>query len=90
MSARQIRPTGKRLLVKPIPAPRTTASGLHLAEHWQQPTGQAHVIAVGGSVKEIAPGHQVVYSWINGRDVEHDGQLMRLLHQDEVLGLIES
>lgn len=88
MSARQIKPIGNRILVCPLRPPEKSAGGLHLPEQWQQPTGHGIVLSVGSEVKEIKAGDRVVYSWINGRDVEHAGQMTRLLDEREVLAII--
>ncbi len=85
MSARKLRPLGKHLIVLPTPAPEQTAGGLVLPSQWLQPTGQATVIAVGNLVTDVKAGDTVFYSWINGTDVEHEGQKMRLLDRDEIL-----
>lgn len=90
MSAKRYRPTGQRLLVVPTPAPEKTSGGIHLPGQWAQPTGQATVVATGGMVTDLKPGDTVFYAWIDGREVEHDGRMMRLLHQNEILAVSEN
>lgn len=41
-----LRPLGDRVLIKPEAQPTTTASGLHLSEHWK-PEQTGTVVAVG-------------------------------------------
>jgi co-chaperonin GroES (HSP10) len=85
MSARKLRPTGKRLLVLPAPPPERTATGILLAQSWQQPTGQGTVVAVGNQVEDLQPGDTVFYSWVHGQEVIHEERVMRLLHREEIL-----
>lgn len=88
MSARKLIPIGKRVLIDPLPAADQSAGGILMPEQWKQPSNQGRVVAVGKGVELLQPGDTVFYSWINGREVEHEGRILRLLHVEEILGLI--
>jgi len=88
MSARTLRPTGKRVLVLPDVPPKQSAGGITMVEAYQRPQGQGTVIAVGGQVQDLKPGDRVAYSWINGIEVEQEDRTLRLLYVDEILGLL--
>lgn len=85
----KIRPTGSRVLIAPIDVPLKTHGGILLAEGWQQPSGQAVVIAVGARVQDenLKPGARVFYSWIDALEVQHAGQKCRLLFESQILGV---
>ncbi len=60
-----------------------------LPESYQTPSGQAVILAVGGRVMDesLKPGAVVFYSWINGREVEHNEQKCVLLDVPNILGV---
>lgn len=87
MSARKLRPIGKRLLVEPLPAADKSAGGIMMPETYKLPSGRAKVVAVGAKVEDIRPGDRVIYSWINGIPVEHEDRTLRLLQLEEILGV---
>lgn len=87
MSARKLRPVGKRLLVDPLPAADKTECGILIPGHYLQPSGRATVVSVGNKVEDIRPGDRVIYSWINGVDVQHEDRTLRLLRVEEILGV---
>lgn len=89
MSARTLRPTGKKILVKPLAVASKTEGGLLLAENWQTPSGQAVVVAIGLEIDEpdLKPGATVIFNWMSGVEVEHDGEKCKILRMDELLGV---
>lgn len=89
MSARKLRPTGKRVLIRPQEPAEQTAGGVLLPVAYQQPATQGWVVAIGGRVEQLKPGMLVAYSWINGIEVEHEGKRLRLLPEDGVQAILE-
>jgi co-chaperonin GroES (HSP10) len=47
------------------------------------------VVCVGSGVDEadLKAGSRVFYNWIHGREVQVDGQSLRLLETEEILGV---
>lgn len=88
MSARNIKACGSHVLVDPLPPEQKTTGGILLAPQYEQPSNYGRVLSFGPKVTELQPGDKVVYSWINGREIEHDGKLLRLLDIGNILGVI--
>ena len=98
MSARTIRPTGNKILVKPLPVATHTEGGIELPVAYQQPSGQGIVLAVGpgkhdrkGNLipTDVKTGDKVIYSWINGVELEGETGNLVLLDKNSILGIAQ-
>ena len=80
-----IKPIADLVLAKSDPAQTKTAGGLYLAEKSQEKPKTATVEAVGGKVKDIKVGDQIIYESYSGTDITHNNQDYVLVREDKVL-----
>jgi co-chaperonin GroES (HSP10) len=86
MSARKLRPTGNKVLVRPVPVATHSESGLiELPVAYHQPSGQGIVLAVGPLATDLSPGDKVLYSWIDAKELEDDRVV--ILDQKSIIGI---
>ena len=90
-----IRPTGNKVLVRPLPPATHTAGGIELPLAYMQPSGQGLVLAAGPGTydrkgnfipTELQPGDRVMFSWINGVEINEQGD--KILTPAEILALM--
>ncbi len=82
-------PLGGRVLIKPLQPPDTTDSGLVLVQDWK-PETMGEILAVPETGAEVAVGDVVLFSWQDGQDVLIEGERVLLLHQDDLLAVVEA
>lgn len=93
MTAVDLVPLGARVLVEPL-APKTiTASGIELIEHYH-PETMGRVVRCGETVPPlppdaVQPGDVVLFSWQAGQELLLDQQRYLMLHQDDLLAIVE-
>ena len=91
-----IKPLEDRVLVQPLEAEQTTASGLVIPDTAKEKPQEGKVIAVGPGRFEdgkrlpldIAEGDIVVYSKYGGTEVKYDGQEYLILSARDVLAIV--
>ena len=91
-----IKPLEDRILVQPLEAEQTTASGLVIPDTAKEKPQEGKVIAVGPGRFEdgkrlpldIAEGDVVVYSKYGGTEVKYDGQEYLILSARDVLAIV--
>ena len=91
-----IKPLEDRVLVQPLKAEQTTASGLVIPDTAKEKPQEGKVIAVGPGRFEdgkrlpldIAEGDVVVYSKYGGTEVKYDGQEYLILSARDVLAIV--
>lgn len=88
-----IKPLASRVLVKPVAAEETTASGIILAASAQEKPEVSEVIAVGpGTEKEpmtVKAGDKVIISKYSGTQVKLDGVEYTIADIKDVLAVVE-
>ena len=94
-----IKPLEDRIVVKPLEAEQTTASGLVIPDTAKEKPQEGKVLAVGpGRFDEdgdkripldIKVGDVVIYSKYGGTEVKYDGQDFLLLSARDVLAIVE-
>jgi len=96
--AATIKPLEDRILVQPLEAETTTASGLVIPETAKEKPQEGKVLAVGpGRVDDkgvrvpmdIAVGDIVIYSKYGGTEVKYAGDELLLLNARDVLAIVE-
>ncbi len=94
----KLKPLGDRVVLKPIEAEETTASGIVIPGKEKEKPQQAEVIAVGpgGMVDgkeirmEVKKGQKVIYSKYSGTEVELDDKnKVIVVRQNDILAIIE-
>ena len=96
--AKELRPLGDRLVVKPADREETTASGLVLPDTAAEKPQQGTVVAVGpGQVTEegktipveVNKGETVIYAKFAGTEYSLDDQEVLILRESDVLAVVE-
>ena len=82
-----------KVLVKPYEAEAKTASGIIIPDSAKEKPRQGKVILVGAAKKdedmEVKKGDEVLYGKYSGTEVKVDGDELLIMHQDDILGIIE-
>ena len=94
-----IKPLEDRIVVQPLAAEQTTASGLVIPDTAKEKPQEGEVIAVGpGRFNEdgdervpmdIKVGDKVIYSKYGGTEVKYGGQELLILSARDVLAIVE-
>ena len=94
----KLKPLGDRVVLKPLEAEETTASGIVLPGKDKEKPQQAEVLEVGPGgmidgkeVKmEVKKGQKVIYSKYSGTEVElDDKEKVIVVKQSDILAVIE-
>ena len=92
-----IKPLEDRVLVQPLDAEQTTASGLVIPDTAKEKPQEGKVLAVGPGRFEdgqrlpldIAEGDIVVYSKYGGTEVKYNGEEYLILSARDVLAIVQ-
>ncbi|MCS7232264.1 MAG: co-chaperone GroES [Elusimicrobiota bacterium] len=94
----KIRPLGDRVLVKPLEEKEVKKGNIIIPDTAKEKPQQGEVIAVGkGKLTEdgkllpmdVKVGDKVLYGKYSGTEIKIEGQEYLILHQDDILGIIE-
>lgn len=90
---------GNRVLLRPIPAPTMTPSGIALPDVAQDGPTTATVVSVGDGPRtddgcgyvpiEMKPGQKVAIATRVGDEIEVDGEKLIVMLAGDVLGVLE-
>ena len=93
-----IKPLEDRIVVLPLDAEQTTASGLVIPDTAKEKPQEGKVVAVGpgrfdddGENRipvDISVGDTVIYGKYGGSDIEVDGQEMKILRESDILAKV--
>ena len=93
-----IRPLDDRVLVKPDEAETITAGGIVLPDAAKDKPTRGQVVAVGagrllknGKRRAVAvkPGDTVIYGKYSGSDIRLNGEEMKIVREEDLLGRVE-
>ncbi|MDD6880010.1 MAG: co-chaperone GroES [Firmicutes bacterium] len=88
-----IKPLGDRVVIKKVEAQETTQGGLILTSAAKEQPQVAEVVAVGPGTKdvemELKVGDKVIFSKYGGAEVKYQGEEYTIMHQSEILAVIE-
>ena len=92
-----ITPLEDRVLVRPLDAEQTTASGLVIPDTAKEKPQEGEVLAVGPGRFEdgqrlpldVAVGDKVIYSKYGGTEVKYNGEEYLILSSRDVLAVLE-
>lgn len=93
-----IKPLEDRIVVQPVEAEQTTASGLVIPDTAKEKPQEGKVVAVGpGRVDDkgnrvpvdVAEGDVVIYSKYGGTEVKYGGEEFLVLSARDVLAIVE-
>jgi chaperonin GroES len=92
-----IQPLEDRIVVKPLDAEQTTASGLVIPDTAKEKPQEGEVVAIGpGRIDDngnrvpldVSAGDKVIYSKYGGTEVKHGGEEYLILSARDVLAKI--
>ena len=91
-----IKPLEDRILVKPLDAEQTTASGLVIPDTAKEKPQEGEVLAVGPGRFEdgqrlpldVTVGDKVIYSKYGGTEVKYNGEEYLILSARDVLAIV--
>ncbi|MBK7821748.1 MAG: co-chaperone GroES [Tessaracoccus sp.] len=95
--ATTIKPLEDRILIKPLEAVQTTASGLVIPDTAKEKPQEGEVVATGpGRIDDkgnrvpldVAEGDVVIFSKYGGTEVKYDGQEYLLLNARDILAVV--
>lgn len=88
-----IKPLGDRVAIKKVDAEEKTQGGLILTSSAKEEPQIAGVVAVGPGTKddamELKVGDKVIFPKYGGTEVKYNGEEYIILHQSDVLAVIE-
>ena len=96
--ALKVKPLDDRVVVKPLDAEEVTAGGIVLPDTAKEKPQKGTVVAVGpgklldsGKRTEVAvkKGDVVLYGKYSGSDIKTEGEELKILHETDLLGLVE-
>jgi len=88
----KIQPLGERVLIEPMAAETTTASGIIIPDTAKEKPSRGKVIAAGktadGKELEVKAGDTVLYGKFVGTEVELEGVQYLIMEQSDILAII--
>jgi chaperonin GroES len=96
--AQKIRPLHDRIIVERISADEVSKGGIIIPETAREKPVEGRIIAVGkgailadGTVRplDVRTGDRVMFAKHAGTEVTVDGSKLTMLHEEEILGVIE-
>ena len=92
MSKINIKPLADRVLVQPLEAETTTASGLIIPDSAQEKQQKGTVIAIGNGTKDepmnVKVGDTVLYGKYGGTELVLDGTEHLIMRESEILAIV--
>jgi chaperonin GroES len=94
----KIKPLGDRVIVKPLEEKEVKKGNIIIPDTAKEKPQQGEVITVGkGKMTddgkllpmEVKVGDKVLYGKYSGTEIKIDGQEYLILHQDDILGIVE-
>lgn len=88
----KVTPLADRVLVRPVAAETTTASGFIIPDSAKEKPLKGEVLAVGQGTKDeqmvLKAGDQVLYGKYAGTEIELDGEKLLIMRQSDVLAIL--
>src|SRR5258706_1709040 len=97
-TAVRLRPLGDRVIVRPIEKKDEVRGGLIIPDTAKEKPQEGEIIAAGkGKISEdgklipmdVKAGDRILYGKYSGTEVKIEGQEYLIMHQDDILGLLE-
>ncbi|PKP14459.1 MAG: co-chaperone GroES [Bacteroidetes bacterium HGW-Bacteroidetes-3] len=92
MSEINIKPLSDRVLVKPLPAEKTTASGLIIPDSAKEKQQKGTVIAIGNGLKDepmtVKIGDTVLFGKYAGTELVVDGTEYLIMRESDILAIV--
>lgn len=92
MSKINIKPLADRVLVQPVEAETTTASGLIIPDSAKEKQQKGTVLAVGNGTKDepmtVKVGDTILYGKYAGTELDLDGSEYLIMRESDILAII--
>lgn len=92
MSEINIKPLADRVLVKPLPAEKTTASGLIIPDSAKEKQQKGTVIAIGNGLKDepmtVKVGDTVLFGKYAGTELVVDATEYLIMRESDILAIV--
>jgi chaperonin GroES len=92
MSKINIKPLADRVLVKPLPAEKTTASGLIIPDSAKEKQQKGTVIAIGNGLKDepmtVKIGDIVLFGKYSGTELVVDSTEYLIMREADILAIV--
>ncbi len=92
MSKINIKPLGDRVVLKPLEAETTTASGLIIPDSAKEKQQKGTVVAVGNGTKDepmtVKVGDVVLFGKYAGTELELDGADYLIMRESDILAIV--
>lgn len=97
-TAVRLRPLGDRVLVKALEKKDEIRGGLIIPDTAKEKPQEGEIIAAGkgkvgddGKVipMDVKPGDKILYGKYSGTEIKIEGQEYLIMHQDDILGIVE-
>ena len=92
MSKINIKPLADRVLIEPVEAETTTASGLIIPDSAKEKQQKGTVLAVGNGTKDepmtVKVGDTVLYGKYAGTELKLDGKDYLMMRESDILAII--
>lgn len=94
-----IRPLGDRVLVKPLEKEKQERGGLIIPDTAKEKPQEGQVVAAGKGKTtdegkllpmDVKTGDRILYGKYSGTEIKLDGDDYLIMHQDDILGILES
>ncbi len=87
-----IKPLADRVLIEPMPAETTTASGIIIPDSAKEKPQRGTVIALGNGTKDqpmtVKEGDAVLYSKYAGTELSLDGKDYLMMRESDILAIL--
>lgn len=80
-----IKPTGDNVIIKRLPAPKQSAGGILLPEHFRPSIPEYRVISAGPKATELKPGDVVLNKEYEGSAFEFEGEAYILVKESAIV-----
>ncbi|MCK5763005.1 MAG: co-chaperone GroES [Clostridiales bacterium] len=84
-----IKPLGKRVVIKTVEVEEKTKSGIVLPGHAKEKPQIATVLAVASDDMEVKVGDRVVFSKFAGTEIKLDGEEYTIIEEESLLAVIK-
>jgi chaperonin GroES len=87
-----IQPLADRVLVEPVAAETTTASGIIIPDNAKEKPQKGTVVAIGNGKKDepltVSVGDTVLYGKYGGTELKLEGRAFLIMRESEILAIV--
>ena len=83
------KPLKERVFVSYSEEQERTSGGLYIPDAAKEKPQRGKIEAVGGDVKSVKVGDEILFDKYSGSKISFDGQDYLILKEDDILGIIE-